>query len=87
MLRPGIIPICAGGGGIAVTRTPAGAVEGLEGIVDKDLTSALLAERIEADLLLLLTDVDAVYEDWDEARERPIARLDRRAARRLQVVS
>ena len=85
LLRAGIIPICAGGGGIAVTRTPEGAVEGLEGVVDKDLTSALLAEKIEADLLLLLTDVDAVYEDWDEARERPIARLDRRAARRLAL--
>ena len=83
LLRAGITPICAGGGGVAVTRAAEGGAEGLEAIVDKDLTSALLAEKLGAELLLLLTDVPAVYADWGGARARPAARLDRAAARRL----
>ena len=41
-------------------------------MIDKDLTAALLAQDLGADALLLLTDVDAVYERWDEPDARPI---------------
>jgi carbamate kinase len=43
----------------------AGRPRGVEGVIDKDLTAALLAENLDAELLLLLTDVDAVYRDFD----------------------
>ena len=55
--------ICGGGGGIPVTRNSAGMLEGVEAVVDKDLTSALVAEALHADALLLLTDVAAISTD------------------------
>ncbi len=58
------IVICAGGGGIPVRRNAAGDMEGVEAVIDKDRTSALLALGVNADVLLLLTDVAAVYQDF-----------------------
>ena len=66
--------VCAGGGGIPVVLADTGAVEGVEAVIDKDLASALLATQIGADRLLLLTDVDAVYDDWDTPHARRISR-------------
>jgi carbamate kinase len=60
----GAVVICAGGGGIPVVVTKEGAVRGVEAVIDKDLSAALLAHQLGADALLLLTDVDAVYLDW-----------------------
>lgn len=71
LLEAGIIPICAGGGGVPVVRRN-GRLRGVEAVVDKDLASALLAEAAGADLLLLLTDVPAVQEDFGTARARAI---------------
>lgn len=71
LLRGGIVPICAGGGGVPVIVGRAG-LEGVEAVVDKDRTSALLAEQLGADLLLLLTDVDAVRLGWGTDDERPL---------------
>lgn len=62
LLEAGVLVICAGGGGIPVSGT--GAPHGLEAVIDKDRTAALLAPSLEADRLLLLTDVDGVYMDW-----------------------
>jgi carbamate kinase len=69
-----ILVICAGGGGIPAVRSADGGLEGVEAVIDKDAASALLAQSLAADALLLLTDVDAVYVDWQGARERPIRR-------------
>ena len=74
LVGAGVIVICAGGGGIPVAATRAGALRGIEAVIDKDLTSALLAAELGADALLLLTDVDAVYEDWPVPAQRPIRR-------------
>lgn len=60
----GFVVICAGGGGIPVRRTPNGTHEGVEGVIDKDLVAALLARRMGADALLLLTDVPCVFDGW-----------------------
>jgi carbamate kinase len=68
----GAIVICAGGGGIPVIRTRAGELRGVEAVVDKDLTAALLAQSLAADALLLLTDVGAVQEGFGTAAARPI---------------
>jgi carbamate kinase len=68
------IVVCAGGGGIPVMRDAAGALRGVEAVVDKDLASALLAASLGADRLLLLTDVDAVYLDYGKPTARAIVR-------------
>lgn len=77
LVGAGVVPICAGGGGIAVARVPDGALTGVEGVIDKDLTSALLALKLDAACLLLLTDVDAVYRNWGGGDARAMASLER----------
>ena len=47
---------------------------GVEAVIDKDLCSELLARELEADLLVMLTDADAVYLDWGTPTQRPIRR-------------
>jgi carbamate kinase len=64
VLRSGNIAVAGGGGGVPVTLDAAGAYEGVEAVIDKDLTSSVLATDIRADLLVILTAVDAVYMDW-----------------------
>ncbi len=64
--------ICAGGGGIPVIRCPDGNAIGVEAVIDKDLASALLARLINADALIMLTDVKAVEIDFGTPDARPI---------------
>ncbi len=64
LVEAGVCVICAGGGGIPVMRGPDGKMEGVEAVIDKDRTSALLAKALNADILLMLTDVEAVFRDW-----------------------
>ncbi len=71
LVDAGHLVVCAGGGGIPVARGPDGAWRGVEAVVDKDASSALLAEALGADALLLLTDEPAVFADWP-ARNEPI---------------
>lgn len=63
--------ILAGGGGIPVTEGPHG-LTGIEAVVDKDYVAALIAIQLKADLLVMLTDVPAVYLDYGTATERPL---------------
>ena len=72
LLHAGQVVICAGGGGIPVHRDTEGVLRGVEAVIDTDLTSALVAERLGAGDLLILTDVDAVYRDWGTDRAAPI---------------
>jgi carbamate kinase len=71
----GMIVVCAGGGGIPVTRQPDGGLRGVEAVVDKDLTAAALARAVSADALLILTDVAAVQEHYGTPAARPIHRV------------
>jgi carbamate kinase len=64
LLDAGVVVICTGGGGIPVIRRDDGSLTGIEAVVDKDASSALLAQSLGADVLLLLTDVDGVYRDF-----------------------
>ncbi|PWQ93806.1 carbamate kinase [Leucothrix arctica] len=64
LLKQQVTVICAGGGGIPVVRLNDGSLIGVEAVIDKDRASALLAKKLGADMLLMLTDVDAVYTDW-----------------------
>jgi carbamate kinase len=75
LVDAGVVVVCAGGGGIPVVRTADGGLRGADAVIDKDLTAAVLAEQIEADRLLLLTNVDAVYADWPEPCRDPIRRI------------
>ncbi|MEI5681776.1 carbamate kinase [Mesorhizobium sp. CCNWLW179-1] len=74
LIERGVVVICAGGGGIPVVELDSGAIAGVEAVIDKDHASALLARQIGADLLLMLTDVDAVYLDWGMPQARPLKR-------------
>jgi carbamate kinase len=62
------------GGGIPVIRSAAGELCGAEAVIDKDHAAALLAEALETDVMLLLTDVPAVWTRWPMSAGRPIAR-------------
>jgi carbamate kinase len=64
LLDDGAVIICAGGGGIPVCRGTDGLLRGVEAVVDKDLTAALLARELGADALLLLTDVPGVESNF-----------------------
>ena len=74
LVAGGALVVCAGGGGIPVVADASGALRGVEAVVDKDLTAALLAEAVEADALLLLTDVDAVIDGFGTPGARAIRR-------------
>lgn len=66
----GMLVVCGGGGGIPVIRDSSGNLSGVSAVIDKDLTSALLATALGADILLLLTDVDGVYQAWGKPEAR-----------------
>ncbi|MEB8290165.1 carbamate kinase [Klebsiella michiganensis] len=63
--------ICSGGGGVPVVKKADG-YQGIEAVIDKDLSAALLARQLDADALLILTDADAVYLDWGKSTQRPL---------------
>jgi carbamate kinase len=75
LVEAGVTVICSGGGGIPVVRDEVGRLRGVEAVVDKDRSAALLARQLGADRLLLLTDVDAVYANFG----RPGAQAVRRS--------
>jgi carbamate kinase len=64
LVDAGVLVVCAGGGGIPVLADSAGALRGVEAVIDKDLAAALLATSLGADGLVLLTDVGAVYRGY-----------------------
>jgi carbamate kinase len=73
LLVSGTLVICAGGGGVPVTADDdTGALTGVEAVVDKDLTAALLAEHLKADFLLILTDVSCVYSGYGTPDQQPV---------------
>jgi carbamate kinase len=74
LLEQGTIVVCAGGGGIPTMFDEDGRLQGVEAVVDKDATSAMLAQQLDADLLVIATDVDGVHVGWGTEQSR---RLDR----------
>ncbi|MDJ0620737.1 MAG: carbamate kinase [Calothrix sp. MO_192.B10] len=72
LVQGGVIVVCVGGGGIPVVKTSTGKLSGVEAVIDKDLAAALLAIELKADALLLLTDIDAVYTEWDSPKAQPL---------------
>lgn len=83
LLESGTIVICTGGGGIPTMYLPEEQLDfaddrntrtlvGVEAVIDKDRSSAVLAQDLEADLLVIATDTDAVYLDWGTPQQRGI---------------
>ncbi|MDP2079691.1 MAG: carbamate kinase [Pseudotabrizicola sp.] len=84
LVDAGVCVICAGGGGIPVVRGSDGQMEGVEAVIDKDRTSALLAQALNADILLMLTDVEAVFRDWGGPDQTAIADISPEALAPMQ---
>jgi len=72
VLATGAVVVCGGGGGVPLIRNESGKLQGVEAVVDKDLTASLLGEALEADALLLLTDVPHVIRDYGRPNALPI---------------
>ncbi len=84
LLEHNVIVICSGGGGIPTMYDDEGKLHGVEAVIDKDRASALVAEEVEADCLILATDADAVYLDWGTPEQRPIRTITPEELRRHQ---
>ena len=76
-----IIVIAAGGGGIPVYREKSGWLEGVDGVIDKDLASAVLARDINAEELLILTGVDRVAINYNKENQQDLATLNLKEAK------
>jgi carbamate kinase len=75
LLGQGVLVIAAGGGGPPVYEDPLLGLEGLDAVVDKDRVSSILASQLGAEVLMILTNVDAVFEGWGTPLARPIRRM------------
>ncbi len=89
MLAGDAVVIAGGGGGAPVAEDADGRLRGVEAVVDKDLTSALLAQAVTADVLMVLTDVTAVMTGWGtpDAARIPVLRVDELADLRFAAGS
>jgi carbamate kinase len=73
LLDRGYVVVCAGGGGIPTMYSPGTTtLIGVEAVIDKDRASAVLATDLQADLLVIATDVDGVYLDWGTPQQRRV---------------
>lgn len=75
LIDAGVLVICASGDGMPVTLDGDGTMVGVEAVVDKDLTASLLARRLDADVLVMLTDVNAVRSGWGTEDSRPLGKV------------
>ncbi len=76
LLDKGSVVVCAGGGGIPTGVDENGKLYGIEAVIDKDLCSALLAEEITADMLIIATDVDGVYLNYGKENQAKITKAN-----------
>ena len=87
LLDRGTVVICAGGAGIpAARRSSSGCtLERVDAVIDADLVSELIARGVDADLLVLATDVDAVYADWGLRTQRRLRRVTPTTLRSMEL--
>ena len=76
LLDQGCVVICAGGGGIPTVYRPGRQLVGIEAVIDKDRASALLANNIQADILIMATDAQAVFVGFGTPQQRAIVAAD-----------
>ncbi|MFH1834536.1 MAG: carbamate kinase, partial [bacterium] len=87
LVERGVVVICTGGGGIPTMLTPDGVLVGVEAVIDKDHAGALLATSLRAEIFLMLTAAEAVWENWGTAEARPIKRATPEALAKLQFAA
>lgn len=75
MLDEDIIVITSGGGGMPVIEREGWGLDGLEAVIDKDLTAERLAEAVDAELLLILTDVEKVYLNYNTPKQKALDKV------------
>jgi carbamate kinase len=75
LFESGTVVVAAGGGGIPVIRDVGGIITGVEAVLDKDRTAALLGRILRVEILLILTDVPKVYLDYNKPGQRPIEKM------------
>jgi hypothetical protein len=76
LVENGALVVCAGGGGIPIVESQSGRLEGVAAVIDKDRTSALLAQNLSADALIILADCDGVFVDFKTPKERKLDFVD-----------
>lgn len=69
------IVITCGGGGIPVIENADGTLEGVAAVIDKDFAAELLAEKVEADVLMILTEVEKVAINWGKPNQEDLSHL------------
>jgi carbamate kinase len=74
LLEHNTVVVAAGGGGIPTVYGANNKLQGIECVVDKDLSTELLARELGADVFIMLTDADAVYSDWGKPTQKAIRR-------------
>lgn len=84
LLNDNTIVICNGGGGIPVISIDHG-YQGVEAVIDKDLSAAQLAIQLQADHLMILTDADAVYENWGTPQQKALGHVDTERLKPLAI--
>jgi carbamate kinase len=88
LLESGALVIAGGGGGIPVMRKLDGVgMEGVEAVIDKDLCTALIAAGLQADCLIIATDVDAVYVNWGQPDQRRLGKTTPQELAQFNFVS
>ena len=75
LIDSGVVVICVGGGGIPVVADEKGDLYGVAAVIDKDLASALLANNIDADLLLISTAIEQVALNWGTPDQRFVGHM------------
>ncbi|RKL61347.1 carbamate kinase [Thermoanaerobacteraceae bacterium SP2] len=81
LVSDGVIVIASGGGGIPVIKDEEGNLKGIDAVIDKDLASALLASELDAEILLILTDVEKVCINYNKPDQREIDKISTQHAR------
>jgi carbamate kinase len=83
LIERGTIVIAAGGGGTPVYRDPVLRLEGVDAVIDKDRAAAVLARALDADVLMILSNVDGVFTDFGTAQQKKLDRISMAEAERL----
>lgn len=81
LLQAGVLPIACGGGGVPVVVQENGHLQGVPAVIDKDLTSAMLAAHLHADAFIMLTGVERVAVDFNKPSQRWLDRLSLQEAK------
>lgn len=82
LINSGTLVVCSGGGGVPVVRDAEGELHGVEAVIDKDLGASLLAQKLDADRLLILTDVEKVAINFRKPDQQELSTLTVEDAKR-----